>query len=558
MLRLPSLYLNRVDRIYAQASLTSVDVDALVRLGSSHSIIGVLKSSTYSSPLPLLSGQIAGPDSGPNRILDRVSRGSHDEQEPLMMAYHSNSNSPYIGASINLDDPNELEAGLVQANIDPTQAKDILLKLNRFRHEWEGFIDGLVKEWKTLNVVSALLISALLTVFQIEEAQFQPVTRTAALLSLISAFLSLMFGGMYILRFSTMRTMRKAHKSALLIDATLPGNGRHSKPPTDSNTSVIILFPRVLVTVVFFTGFVYFCLVLYTFRKWALPTRDMAPTFGELIRNSTVVASGFATPLRAPRVFNAVSPLMSGSGRRDGFKDLASINMPGATREERMAAMMDQHETRSTHSAPSMLGLDVSPSFGTSPFLIGQTLPPPMTATPPTSIPSTNNLPVPPPGPKELVVPLTTITEASPMTTEDPLMGAEARWAKAREMESGDEVAHSSTFERRDQASALDSMLPAPLQPLSMIRERTEGATSSGSGSGVAGAGSGSRFAVLSNVGGTDSAAAGAGGADGEGEKGKKGWKLFGMGGKGGDGPKSGEVAKEKKSPMGRLNDLLH
>jgi hypothetical protein len=33
-----------------------------------------------------------------------------------------------------------------------------LAKLERFRIEWEGFIDGMVKEWKTLNVVSALLL----------------------------------------------------------------------------------------------------------------------------------------------------------------------------------------------------------------------------------------------------------------------------------------------------------------------------------------------------------------------------------------------------------------
>lgn len=30
--------------------------------------------------------------------------------------------------------------------------------LERFIQEWEGFIDGLIKEWKTLNIVSALLL----------------------------------------------------------------------------------------------------------------------------------------------------------------------------------------------------------------------------------------------------------------------------------------------------------------------------------------------------------------------------------------------------------------
>jgi hypothetical protein len=121
-------------------------------------------------------------------------------------------------------------------------------RMERFRQEWEAFVDGLIKEWKTLNVVSALLLrwvtvtmnsththvyySALLTFFQIEEGAFEPVTRTAALLSLISAFLSLMFGGMYIIRFSTMRSMRKAAKwvevsiflSGIFVLISFPGS----------------------------------------------------------------------------------------------------------------------------------------------------------------------------------------------------------------------------------------------------------------------------------------------------------------------------------------------
>ena len=31
--------------------------------------------------------------------------------------------------------------------------------LSRFKHNWENFIDQVIKEWKTLNIVSALLLS---------------------------------------------------------------------------------------------------------------------------------------------------------------------------------------------------------------------------------------------------------------------------------------------------------------------------------------------------------------------------------------------------------------
>ncbi|KAJ7029771.1 hypothetical protein C8F04DRAFT_1115827 [Mycena alexandri] len=82
--------------------------------------------------------------------------------------------------------------------------------LHNFRHSWEGFIDSLMREWKTQNVVSALMLSAILTVLQIDGAASDPITRTTALLSLISALMSLLFGSMYIMRFGGMRKMYKA------------------------------------------------------------------------------------------------------------------------------------------------------------------------------------------------------------------------------------------------------------------------------------------------------------------------------------------------------------
>ncbi|KAJ7500601.1 hypothetical protein B0H11DRAFT_2225591 [Mycena galericulata] len=76
--------------------------------------------------------------------------------------------------------------------------------LLNLRHSWEAFIDSLLREWKTQNVV------AILTMLQIDAAATDPIARTTALLSLISALMSLLFGSMYIVRFGTMRKMYKA------------------------------------------------------------------------------------------------------------------------------------------------------------------------------------------------------------------------------------------------------------------------------------------------------------------------------------------------------------
>lgn len=46
--------------------------------------------------------------------------------------------------------------------------------------------------------------------FQVPEMAYDPVTRTAALMSLVCALMSLAFGCLFIIRFGTMRSMNRA------------------------------------------------------------------------------------------------------------------------------------------------------------------------------------------------------------------------------------------------------------------------------------------------------------------------------------------------------------
>jgi hypothetical protein len=107
-------------------------------------------------------------------------------------------------------------------------ASDLPPHLRRFNMSWEGFIDALLREWKTQNVISALMLSyvyllqapsilsprprirAILTMLQIDAAAADPIARTTALISLVCALMSLLFGSLYIIRFGTMRKMYKA------------------------------------------------------------------------------------------------------------------------------------------------------------------------------------------------------------------------------------------------------------------------------------------------------------------------------------------------------------
>ncbi|PPQ65082.1 hypothetical protein CVT24_003036 [Panaeolus cyanescens] len=84
--------------------------------------------------------------------------------------------------------------------------------------KWEKFVDGLIKEWKTLNIVSALLLSAILTLLQIPNAEQDPITKYFALYSLLCALSGLVYGCAYIIRFNTMREPHKAVAWAALVE----------------------------------------------------------------------------------------------------------------------------------------------------------------------------------------------------------------------------------------------------------------------------------------------------------------------------------------------------
>ena len=74
---------------------------------------------------------------------------------------------------------------------------------------------------KLVPLIHYFLGSTILNIFQITDVVDDPVTRTAAVLSLICALMSLSYGCMYIVRFGMMRNMfhasRWAEVSILLI-----------------------------------------------------------------------------------------------------------------------------------------------------------------------------------------------------------------------------------------------------------------------------------------------------------------------------------------------------
>ncbi|TFK37839.1 hypothetical protein BDQ12DRAFT_140223 [Crucibulum laeve] len=169
------------------------------------------------------------------------------------------------------------------------------------KYTWEAFIDSLMREWKTLNIVSILLVSAILTILQIQSAAADPITRYSALLSLVCALMSLLYGCMFIIRFGTMRKTYKAAewaeeaqktKTALLWNVwvllAMPAiwlswsiilyltcimsfiwrTGTVGDDNRTPQTSRDALGPRIALSVVLAIGMVYFTLIAKTLRKY--------------------------------------------------------------------------------------------------------------------------------------------------------------------------------------------------------------------------------------------------------------------------------------------------
>lgn len=61
-----------------------------------------------------------------------------------------------MGARLDLEAGSFYPESMLQG--DSATVVESIKRIERFRLEWESFIDSLVKEWKTLNVVSTLLL----------------------------------------------------------------------------------------------------------------------------------------------------------------------------------------------------------------------------------------------------------------------------------------------------------------------------------------------------------------------------------------------------------------
>ncbi|KAH9483258.1 hypothetical protein JR316_0005362 [Psilocybe cubensis] len=287
LLRLPAMYFSRVARIFEDADVSRPDIQRMINTSC-----GTIRG-RHVHPHP----------PGESEAVNPEARSGGGKKGPTTNATLSPGAISGIGLSAHIGTaPATSLMHMPLPFPDEWTPAVVSPALIRFKHSWEAFIDSLLREWKTLNVVSALLASAILTIFQIPEAAEDPVTRTLALLSLICALMSLSYGCMYIVRFGTMRSMFHASRWAeeaqktktliwwnvwvllatpsvwmawsmlLFLSAILSFVWRtgsvldpEDRPPLGAKA---ILGPRIAITLVFFLGIVYLALIVRTLKKY--------------------------------------------------------------------------------------------------------------------------------------------------------------------------------------------------------------------------------------------------------------------------------------------------
>ncbi|TFK35080.1 hypothetical protein BDQ12DRAFT_635577, partial [Crucibulum laeve] len=287
LIRLPALYFSRVARIFEDAEVSRPDIQRMVDAGVGGHGFFTMPAEAERRRADAQRGGVS-----PGHTYPPGSGLSPGAVSGLGIGLAAQIGTAHAPATLGpLPFPEDWTPPLVSPS------------LIRFKQSWEIFIDSLLREWKTLNLISALLASAIMSTFQVPEMASDAVTRTAAVLSLICALMSLLYGCMYIVRFGTMRSMYRASRWAeearkdytmiwwnVWVLLAMPAvwmawsmllfvisifsyvwrNGSvldpQERPPLGPRA---ILGPRIAISLVFALGLVYLVLIIRTLKRYS-------------------------------------------------------------------------------------------------------------------------------------------------------------------------------------------------------------------------------------------------------------------------------------------------
>lgn len=134
LLRLPAMYFTRVARIFEDAEVSRPDIQRMIDTRGG-------------------GGAYMIPSASENVHANAGMAGSNYGREPGVPLSSSTAAAAHTGLAAAAATPYPLPFP------DDWSPPVVSPALIRFKHSWEVFIDSLLREWKTLNLVSALLLS---------------------------------------------------------------------------------------------------------------------------------------------------------------------------------------------------------------------------------------------------------------------------------------------------------------------------------------------------------------------------------------------------------------
>ena len=204
---------------------------------------------------------------------------------------------------------------------------------------------------------------AILTIFQIQDAADDPVTRWTALFSLIFAIMSLSFGCVYIVHFGTMRSMDRASRWA--------EEARKTRATVLWNIWVLLATPAIWLA----WSMIAFCIAIMSF-VWRTGSADDVQGYAPLTRGqalgvrvaiSVVFAFGLFNFAMIIRTFSAYSHLAVRRDRRSRFRAEREEERGRRERRNKHRQSDDEKERdrdrgkeKRKRMSPSMVGLGLS------------------------------------------------------------------------------------------------------------------------------------------------------------------------------------------------------
>ncbi|KAI0640587.1 hypothetical protein C8Q79DRAFT_921310 [Trametes meyenii] len=230
--------------------------------------------------------------------------------------------------------------------------------LARFKASWELFVDTLMREFKTFNLVSALLCTTILTIFQIEDAAADPITRWSSLMSLVFALMSLSYGCVYIVQFGTMRSMDRASRWA--------DEAQKTRTAIWWNIWVLLATPAIWLA----WSMISFCVAILSF-VWRTGSSDDQPdavapltprqALAVRIAISAVFAFGLFNFFMIIRTFSSYSRIAARRDRRGRFRrrdrEGDELRERGRERERSRIGRAGEGTPFAKQTSESMVGL---------------------------------------------------------------------------------------------------------------------------------------------------------------------------------------------------------